>query len=1055
MFEEQKKIYDERVHLGLKRIGGRIHLARVPLEVAAWHVRGEPVASDFAMCQVYEPFAVGGRWGGLWDTTWFRFRGTVPVEWAGREVVALVRLTDFDYEGFTAEGLIYQEGKLQRALNANRREVPIAAKARGGEDFEFFVEAAANGGADRNGFLPGLCQPDYLGEPRYALCEAQLACVDREVFDYYYDFKTALEAMEVFPENSQRRAELCRALNESLGVFDAEAGATRSAREILKGTICRKNGGTAHTVSGVGHGHIDTAWLWPLREAIRKCARTFSTALDYMERYPEYVFACSQPQHYLWMKVHYPEIWEKIRAAVKRGQWEPVGSMWVEADCNLPSGESLVRQMLHGKRFFLREFGLETRDVWLPDVFGYPATLPQIIRGAGADYFMTQKMSWNQFNVFPHHSFLWEGIDGSKVFTHFPPTGTYSADTGPGDLAKTAANFREHGLLTRSMLLYGHGDGGGGPSIEMLEKARRLGDFDGLPRLELEKSAAFFEKAEAEFPHLPEWFGELYLEVHRGTYTTQARNKLHNRRSEFLMREAEFFDCVAWLVDPTWTQTTADPPRAVYDVGDPDAEASPGAHKGALERAWKLILLNQFHDIIPGSSIHWVYEDSERDYAVIRKLGESVRASGGSALASQVDVSGLRQPVLVSNPLGFARREVVDLPEKGPAWVEVPPCGYTVRDLAADSDSGPEHRVRATESDGGFLLENGLIQLLVTKDGALRSVKDLRCDREVLAPGEDGNALCLYNDIPNRHDAWEIEFFSLNTHEIIRGLEKIAIVENSPLRCALEITRSFGRSRVVQRVILRAGSARIDFATEVDWREDRKCLKVAFPVNVRSGHATYDIQFGHVERPTHANTSWDMAKFEVCAHQWADLSESGFGVALLNDCKYGYDVHGNTLRLTLLRAPMSPDPLADRGRHCFTYALLSHEGNFRTGAVIEEAAALNAPLWSRPVPVAERVGGLPLTHSFLQCDSAGLRIEAFKKAEDGDALIVRLSESHGARGRTTLRLGFSAETACLTDLLERDIQPLEISNGKVSIPFQPFQILTIKITGLGAVAAAK
>lgn len=970
----------------------------------------------------------------------------------------MVRLTDFDYEGFTAEGLIYREGKLDRAINANRREVEVAAEARGGEEFEFFVEAAANGGSDKNGFLPGLCQPDYLGEPRYALAEAQLACVNRPVFNFYHDFKTVLEAMETFPENSQRRAELCRALNEAIEVFEkGDDAGIFAARAILSEQMARKNGGTVHVVSGVGHGHIDTAWLWPLREAIRKCARTFSTALDYMERYPKYVFACSQPQHYLWMKVHYPEIWKKIRAAVKRGQWEPVGSMWVEADCNLPSGESLVRQMLHGKRFFLREFGVETRDVWLPDVFGYPASLPQIIRGAGAKYFMTQKMSWNQFNTFPHHTFLWEGIDGSKVFTHFPPAGTYSADTGPKDLAKIVNNFREHGLLTRSLLLYGYGDGGGGPSIEMLEKAGRLHDFEGLPKLELETAREFFEKAEAEAgqTRLPEWFGELYLEVHRGTYTSQARNKLENRRAEFLLREAEFFDSVARLVDPDWIQSAADPPRAVYDVTGLDEEMPAAPHKRALERAWKLLLLNQFHDIIPGSSIHWVYEDSNRDYATVRELGDSVCDSGLAALAGQISVGDLREPVMIFNSLGFPRREVVDLPGRGAAWVEVPACGYRVGDLAAFPKSLAHHAVRVMDNGDGVTLENGLMRLDFSKTGALRKVLDLRSNRDVLEPGKVGNVLCLHQDVPNKHDAWEIEVFHADAYDVIDASEVIGIVENSPLRCAVEVTRSFGQSRIVQRISLRAGSPRIDFLTEVDWREDRKCLKVAFPVNVRCGHATYDVQFGHVERPTHANTSWDMAKFEVCAHQWADLSESGFGVALLNDCKYGHDIHGNTMRLTLLRAPVSPDPIADRGVHRFTYSLLPHKGDFRSGGVIEEAAALNAPLGIRPMEAAGGKGSLPLVHSFLACDSPSLRVEALKKAEDDDALIVRLSEAHGSRGQTVIKLGFSAQKAHRTDLLERELEPLEISGGQVVVSYQPFQILTFKLSGLGGILSEK
>lgn len=1041
MFEEQRKIHEDRVQLALKRIGVRIYQPEVALRVTAWHVHGEPVPPAEALLQRYEPFSVGDRWGALWDTTWFRFEGEIPAGWAGREVVALVRLTDFDYEGFTAEGMLYRNGKLEVAINANRSEVRIANPCLGGESFEFFVEAAANGGANIQGFLPGVCQPEYLGDPRYVLAEARLVCLNREVQDYYFDFKTLAEAIGIFPEKSQRRAEICRALHDSLHAFDA--GRIQDAQAALQDMLSRKNGSTVHTVSGIGHAHIDTAWLWPLREAIRKCARSFSSALDYMGRYPEYVFACSQPQQYAWMKVHYPEIWDKIRAAVKRGQWEPVGSMWVEPDCNLPSGESLVRQLLYGKRFFLREFGVETRDVWLPDVFGFPATLPQIFHQAGTEFFMTQKMSWNEFNQFPHHTFWWEGIDGTKIFAHFPPSNTYSADTGARDLHKTASLFREHGYLTRSLLPYGYGDGGGGPSIEMLEKARRLLDFDGLPRLELEKAVSFFEKAKAEAGELPQWQGELYLELHRGTLTTQARAKQANRQAEGLLREAEFWDSAARIVSPSARQSVANPPRAIYDVTGLCEEFSTSPHQSALERAWKLVLLNQFHDILPGSSIHWVYEDGERDYVVVRKLAESVRDSARAAVTEKVDTGNRVNPLLAANTLGFDRAEVAEFPDGRPVWVEVPACGYAVVDQSERLDDFSDDPVNVTESAGKTILENGLTRVVVAQNGEVQAITDLRREREILEFGHPGNVLSLHLDVPSRHDAWELEIFSRESFDVLNDAESVRVVEASPLRAAVEVVRAFGKSRMTQRLILRAGSGRVDFSTDVDWHEDNKCLKVAFPVQVRACRATYDIQFGHVERPTHANTSWDMAKFEVCAHAWADLSECGFGVSLLNDCKYGYDIHGNTLRLTLLRAPKSPDPLTDRGKHRFTYSVLSHGGDFRSGRVIEEASALNSPLAFSPL--APRQGSLPPVHSFLRCDSPCLQIDAWKKTEDDDNLIVRLHEAHGARGRARLILGFSAGRVARTDLLEREIESLEIQDREIPFEFAPFQILTFKL----------
>lgn len=1036
------KISEERIQRSLPRIRKQIHGLEQPLEIAAWHVHGEPVPAKHALRQKYEPFSLGQEWGGLWDTTWFRFRGQVPADWGGREVIARVRLTDFDYEGFTAEGIIYRDGELKRALNANRCEVDIAHPAKGGESFEFFVEAAANGGADKDGFTPGLSSPDYQGPPQYRLHMANLVWVDRDVAAYYYDFKTAAEVLETLPENSQRRAELCRALNESLDLFDIGNGGLAKARAALADVLSRKNSQTVHTISAVGHAHIDTAWLWPLRESIRKCARTFSTALDYMEDYPEYVFACSQPQQYAWMKVLYPAIWEGIKKAVARGQWETVGSMWVEADCNLTSGESLVRQILYGKRFFLEEFGMETRDCWLPDVFGYSGAMPQIFKEAGIDYFLTQKMSWNQFNTFPHHTFLWEGIDGSTVFTHFPPADNYSADTGAKFLQKNVSNFRNHGWATRSLLLYGYGDGGGGPSIEMLEKARRLRDFEGLPRLEQEKALTFFEKASADASSLPAWSGELYLEGHRGTLTTQAKNKLHNRRSEFLLHDAEFFDAMSAVLCPNRAESAADPKRAVYDVTGLDKTNS-SPHRGALERAWKLILLNQFHDIIPGSSIRWVYEDSERDYKAVRELGESVRDSAFASLAAEIDTSAFAEPVIVSNTLGMERREVVQLPNGREATATVPSHGYTVMDQAARESDPPAEAARLTRTDEGIVLENGLVRAVLDTQGRLCSITDLQLNREALAPGEFGNVFHLHSDIPNRYDAWDVDIFYRKSAKAINGLESVTVVETGPWRVSVDLVRCFGDSKITQRITLRSGSGRIDFQTEVDWREDRKFLKVAFPINVRSSRATYEIQFGHIERPTHSNTTWDMAKFEVCGHKWADLSETGFGVALLNDCKYGYDIHGNVMRLSLLRAPVSPDPLADRGKHRFTYSILTHAGDFRKGRVIEEAAALNNPLWMQPI--ASRPGRLPSTQSFFQCLPEGVVLDTIKRAEDDESLILRLYEAHGARGSGSIRTAFPVKKAVWTDLLEREIREAEINGNEIPFPFRPFQILTLKL----------
>lgn len=1032
---------DERIRATLPRIAKLIYPEAREIEIAAWHVHGEPVPVTKALKAKYAPFAVGEAWGGHWDTTWFRFRGEIPREWKGREVVARVAVTNGGNEGFTGEGLIYVNGEVVRAINVNRDEVALTEKARGGEKFEFYIEAAANGGSDLGGNTESLNLPDYHGRLRFDLNRAEVTYADREAQAYYFDFKVAMEAMDALPAG-QRRAELQTALNKSVNLFDHRDPETiRPARAALRDVLSRKNGGTVHTVSAVGHAHIDTAWLWPLRETIRKCARTFSTALDYMEKYPEYVFVCSQAQQYAWMKAYYPDIFARIKKAIRRGQWEPVGSMWIETDCNLVSGESLVRQILHGKNFFEKELGVETKDVWIPDVFGYAASMPQIMKKSGVDYFLTQKISWSQFNKFPHHTFLWEGIDGTQIFSHFPPADTYNADTGAKHLMDSVQNFKDHGRATRSLLVYGYGDGGGGPSIEMLEKARRLRDFDGLPKLELEKALKFFQKAEADAKDLPVWVGELYLELHRGTYTSQARNKRGNRKSEFLLRDAEFLDAVSFLLAPNRKESAANPPRAVYDVTGLDHEETAHTHHDALDRAWKLLLLNQFHDIIPGSSIHWVYQDSERDYETIGKLGESVKDSALDTLAKQIDTTAFKKPLLVVNTLGFRRREVVELPDGSVASVDVPPLGYEVVDRSDEYLRTSEQPVKVASSKQGITLDNGLLRVKINSRGHISSVTDLRFRREVLAA--QGNEFHLHQDIPNRWDAWDVDVFYKETKTVIEGLESLKVVEEGPLRAAVEIVRTFGKSRITQKVVLRSGSARIDFPTEVDWKEDQKMLKVAFPVEIHSPKASYEIQYGHLERPTHTNTSWDMGKFEVAAQKWADLSESGYGVALLNDCKYGYDIQDNVMRLSLLRAPMSPDPAADRCVHHFTYALLPHAGDFQSAGVIDEAYSLNVPLFTRELSVHE--GVLASAHSFLRTDAPNAVIESVKVSEDGEAIIVRLYEAHGARGSTTLSTSLPIRKVVLTDLLEREIRSLPLKSGGIKVDLTPFEIVTLKL----------
>ncbi|MGH9035916.1 MAG: alpha-mannosidase, partial [Acidimicrobiia bacterium] len=652
----------------------------------------------------------------------------------------------------------------------------------------------------------------------------------------------------------------------------------------------------------VGHAHIDTAWLWPLRETVRKCARTFATAVSLMEHYPEYHFVCSAAQHLAWMEERYPALFARIAERVGTGQFGPVGGMWVEADCNVPSGESLVRQIVHGKRFFQSRFGIDCRELWLPDAFGYTAALPQIMAAAGVEWFVSQKLSWNDTNPFPHHTFWWEGVDGTRVRAHFPTADTYNGEMSPREVIRSAR-------AERSLYPFGYGDGGGGPTREMLEAARRMLDVAGAPRVALEPSGSFFAAVEDDPAPLPIWRGDLYLEKHRGTFTSQAAIKAGNRRSEAALQAAELWSAVR-----------------------PDGAPWPAEE---LDAAWKTLLVNQFHDILPGSGIRWVAEQAAAELADVRRRGDALAGAALDALAGAVDTTGLAEPVVVFNPTPFPRHEVVD--HAGSTFrVDVPPLGYVAVDVPDDSllrNAPMTCTTRQETTAGPGWLRNEHLELRFDTAGRLLSVFDLDHRREVLATGRFGNEFHLHEDLPADWDAWDVDREYLDNFRVLDEPAECEVVEAGGLRAALRFRRGFGASTLDQTVVLTAGSRRVDFVTEIDWQEVHKFLKVAFPVAVSADEASFEIQFGHLRRPTHEDTDFERARFEVCAQRWADLSEprvrgvpgdTAYGVALLNDAKYGYDVRGSVLRLSLLRAPTAPDPLCDRGRHRFTYALLPH-----------------------------------------------------------------------------------------------------------------------------------
>ena len=1020
---EPSSLRRARVERTLRQVipRGRRHLLAT-IDLSAHHVGGEPIPYDEAVTRPFNPFRVGDAWGPAWDTTWFRVSGRVPEEWAGQEVVLVVRVGYSGGTGFGAEALVWKDGEPLQAITPNHDEIPIDDP-----EFTLFIEAAANPPVQHHD-PPLMYLPDPGGTPLFRLAACHLAVARRGVEALWEDWSLLLELHDQLSAAEPRRAQILRALEQAGRVLDPEdvIGTADAARSVLQPMLDRPAHASAHRYLAVGNAHIDSAWLWPVRETRRKVARTFSTALDLMERYPEYRFTASQAQQFAWIRDDYPGLYDRILKKVASGQFEVVGSMWVEADCNIPSGESLVRQIVHGKRFFSDEMDVETRSLWLPDVFGYPANLPQILALAGVRWFLTQKMSWNQVNRFPHHTFWWQGIDGTRVLSHFPPADTYVGDLSMAQLSYGVANFAQKEMSNTSMYLYGWGDGGGGPTRHMLERARRLADLEGAARVRPVTSDEAFEAIEADAPldELPVWAGELYLEIHRGTYTTHAEVKKANRRTELGLRDAELW-------------STAAEGLGALEAGYPTAD---------LDAAWKTLLLDQFHDIIPGSSIHWVYQDTARDYAELAvTTGRLVEAALGG-VAARVAAPGGGRPALVANPLSWPRREVVEIAGR-PVLVDAPGCGWAVHDL--DSPPASPSGVAPVEVGQGWM-SNGILRVEWDADGLLTSVVHLASGREALAPGRRGNVLQVHEDRPLEYDAWDIDAAAFDAAIDLTVAEDVSATGSGPLRAAVRVVRRFGSSTIEQDMVLRAGSPALELHTVVEWQETRKLLKAAFPVDVHAPRASFEVQFGHLERPTHENTTWEQARFEVCAHTWADLSETGFGVALLNDCKYGYDVRGNVLRLSLLRTPTWPDPVADQGRHELVYALMPHAGDVAAGGVVAAAHALNSPLRVVPLAPSPAPGGpaVPASFSAVSVDDPGAVVTAVKRADRGEGVVVRLYEAFG--GGRTVRVGCplvgSDKPPRVTevDLLERPTgAELETDDGQAVLRLRPFQIVTL------------
>ncbi|KOX02404.1 alpha-mannosidase [Streptomyces sp. NRRL B-3648] len=991
-----RRVLDERVRPA-------VYPESVPLRVEVWHAPGEPVPVAEGLAAEPGPIEVGARWGAPWGTSWFRVTGTVPEAWAGRTVEALLDLGfDENMPGFQCEGLVYRpDGTPVKGLNPRNQWVRIGAPVAGGEEVRLHIEAASNPVVlDYHPFRPTpLGDKDTAGsEPQYTLTRMDLAVFDETVWQLVLDLEVLGELMAELPVDSARRHDILRAVERALDAVDLQDvnGTADRARARLTGVLSAPAVPSAHRISAVGHAHIDSAWLWPLRETVRKVARTTSNMTALIEDEPEFVFAMSQAQQWAWVKEHRPEVWARVKKAVAEGRFVPAGGMWVESDTNMPGSEAMARQFVHGKRFFLDEFGIENEEAWLPDTFGFAAGLPQIIRAAGSKWLLTQKISWSQTNRFPHHTFHWEGIDGTRIFTHFPPVDTYNCSMKGSELAHAARNFRDKGRARHSLAPTGWGDGGGGTTREMVARAARLRDLEGSPTVVWEAPRAFFEKAEAEYPEPPVWVGELYLELHRATLTSQAKTKQGNRRSEHLLREAEL-----------WAATAAVRTGFRYPYEE-------------LDRIWKTVLLHQFHDILPGSSIAWVHREARATYERIAAELDGITGAAQRALAGEGGTE------LLFNAAPHAGQGV-------PAGGAAPPA--------------VTGRTRLTpREDGGFTLDNGLLRITVDARGLVVSAYDPAADRETVAPGRAANLLQLHPDFPNMWDAWDVDSFYRNTVTDLTDAESVTAGEDG---ASVRVVRAFGSSRVTQLLTLPPGERRLLLDTEVDWHETEKFLKLAFPLDLHAERYASETQFGHVFRPTHTNTSWESAKFEACNHRFVHLEEPGWGVAVVNDSTYGHDVTRTvradgdrgtttTVRVSLLRAPRFPDPETDQGVHRFRHALLP-------GASIADAVREG---WRVNLP-ERRLTGAREVAPLVTVDNDAVVVTAVKLADDGSGdVVVRFHEAHGGRARATLTAGFAVAEVMATDLLERpwdEGTPPVPDGDRVTVRLRPFELVTLRL----------
>lgn len=984
----------------------------------------------------------GETWKGRDLYLWMQKEVDIPSNWENKTVVGI-----FDFgetgagnnSGF--ESLFYLNNKPYQGVDSNHKEVFLPKDINGTRvELIFRLWTGLEGGG-----IPR--------EQEHRINRAQLAWLDEKVDDLFYNASVILETIGELDEYSPDKVHLTKILNNAFKLIDwAYPGnedfynSLHEASDYLNKEIDKIYKHSVVNVTCIGHTHIDVAWLWRLKHTREKCARSFSTVLRLMERYPEYIFLQTQPQLYEYVKNDYPELYEAIKQKVKDGNWEVDGGMWLEADCNIPSGESLVRQILVGSRFIKEEFNKDVEYLWLPDVFGYSWALPQILKKSGIDMFMTTKISWNQYNRMPHDTFKWRGIDGSEILTHFITTPepwsqpgswfyTYNGRLTPKTVKGVWDAYTDKGITNDLLVSYGFGDGGGGVNREMLEYRKRLDKMPGLPNVKTGKASEYFrclkEKVEKTDEYVHTWDGELYLEYHRGTYTSQAYTKMMNRKLELLYRETEWLSTVACLTNNDWS---------LYSNNE-------------ITKGWKTILRNQFHDIIPGSSITEVYEDAKQEY----KEAEDIALDIQNKL-EEIYINKDEHTWTIVNNSNWDRTESINIKcdEDGSFYDEdgnklkyqrnkdeytveiknIPALGYKriilkVDDVQYDNNSVFEY------CDGKISTPKYNIEW--NEYGQLTSIYDKENKREVLAKGERGNVLQMFEDKPMAHEAWDIDIFYQEKMREVKDLQSVELIEDGNIKAVIRFKYKYMNTTISQDMIVYANSNRIDFKTNVDWREKKQLLKVAFVVDIRSTMATYDVQFGNVKRPTHWNTSWDRARFESVAQQWVDLSERNYGVSLLNNCKYGHDIKDNVMRLTLLKSATHPDPVQDQGEQNFTYSLLPHSGDFIDGNTVKHAYELNQPLKFIKGMLKSEV-----KKQLFKFNDANILVDAIKKAEDEDMIIIRFHDFSGSRQNVSIDSDYEITGWMETNLMEKPIENLRNENS-INVVVNPYEIKTLMI----------